>query len=432
MPRPKTPSNEVSRPKTHYYGTSTVSTTSYEVTTPKTPSNDVARPKTPSYGAPTATTPSYDMSRPKTPSNEVPRPKTPSYGITTTTIISYEVPRSKTPSNAVSSPKTVSHDIQRAETPTHELARATTPTSEIPPMSDNQQAKTPANEAPKPQTPSVQTQRAKTPVPETETTAAALVPEDSKSITPKIEVQPVHPLHKKPQAGDGLSQETAKVTETKADVTKEKTAEKVAPTSSEKDNHQANSFPKAEPLLKIPQKAKSLKSKFSGWSRLKKHLVVEPEEPKFPEPEPEPQPEPEKETLQKKDKEKNEEKPSPGENESESQDLEKHKDSRATRMWDAVLFNMFSAKECIKQQINNSKSEQTETKQEEKREFSSLIYRLPLLLYKPRFDARKLKEAASRPLAKITTVFEMSLLNRKNTEEEPKDFNRIAKGWELK
>ncbi|MBN3307783.1 PRR33 protein, partial [Amia calva] len=163
-------------------------------------------------------------------------------------------------------------------------------------------------------------------------------------------------------------------------------------------------------------------------------MVVEPEEPKFPEPEPIPEPKSESEPKKEIPEHKNDKpKASESADQSSGKEVEKHKDSRATKMWDAVLFQMFSAKECIMQHITNTKPE-TEKKHtaQEKKDLPSFIYHLPLLLYKPRFDARKLKEAASRPLTKITSVFEMGLLSRKNTEEEPKDFNRTAKGWDLK
>uniref|UniRef100_A0A8C1GE23 Uncharacterized protein n=1 Tax=Cyprinus carpio TaxID=7962 RepID=A0A8C1GE23_CYPCA len=124
---------------------------------------------------------------------------------------------------------------------------------------------------------------------------------------------------------------------------------------------------------KDAQKPKGLKAKLSGWTRLKKHMVVEPEVPSFPESE----------------VEKNAQKP------------------RATKMWDAVLFHMFNEDQLV----------------------PSFVHRLPILLYSPRFNARKLKEAAAKPLNKIATAFERGLLHRKQQGEEPKDFNRTAKGF---
>ncbi|KAJ8406537.1 hypothetical protein AAFF_G00301110 [Aldrovandia affinis] len=188
---------------------------------------------------------------------------------------------------------------------------------------------------------------------------------------------------------------------------------------------------KAEPLLKVVQKPKGMKSKLSGWSRLKKHMVVETEEPKFPEPVPESKTETPDDGQEQKSEQKPVREPSEASEKSESQESEKGKAApRATKMWDAVLFQMFSTEENILQQINISKSESGKTEvKETPREIPTFVHRLPILLYSPKFDARRLKEAASRPLTKIATVFEMALLNRKHHDEEPKDFNRIAKGF---
>uniref|UniRef100_A0A8C2K879 Uncharacterized protein n=1 Tax=Cyprinus carpio TaxID=7962 RepID=A0A8C2K879_CYPCA len=134
---------------------------------------------------------------------------------------------------------------------------------------------------------------------------------------------------------------------------------------------------------KDAQKPKGLKAKLSGWTRLKKHMVVEPEVPSFPESE----------------VEKNAQKP------------------RATKMWDAVLFH-----------INKSEDERKKIENEGQL-VPSFVHRLPILLYSPRFNARKLKEAAAKPLNKIATAFERGLLHRKQQGEEPKDFNRTAKGF---
>lgn len=182
----------------------------------------------------------------------------------------------------------------------------------------------------------------------------------------------------------------------------------------------------AEPLLKVIQKPKGVKSKLSGWSRLKKHMVVEPEEPKFPELPLE------KEMPASADQNSAEMQSKSQEEAKVSESQDSQDTPRATKMWDAVLFQMFSTKENIMQQIEANKTEEQKKLEEEQimaNEIPSFAHRLPLLLYSPRFDARRLREAASRPATKIATVFEMGLIGRKNKEEEPKDFNRTAKGF---
>ncbi|KAM8861476.1 uncharacterized protein prr33 [Synchiropus picturatus] len=193
------------------------------------------------------------------------------------------------------------------------------------------------------------------------------------------------------------------------------TAAPVKPDKKEEDQ----SLPEAEPLLKVIQKPKGMKSKMSGWSRLKKHMVVEQEEPKFPELGTQKEP-----TGPEQSDVKAAETP-----EAQDDDVSKTP-PKATKMWDAVLFQMFSTKENIMQQIELNKSE--EEKKEAMgtvKEIPSFAHRLPVLLFSPKFDAKRLKEAASRPLTKISTVFEMGLIGRKGKDEEPKDFNRKARGF---
>ncbi|XP_054246417.1 proline-rich protein 33 [Indicator indicator] len=57
--------------------------------------------------------------------------------------------------------------------------------------------------------------------------------------------------------------------------------------------------------------------------------------------------------------------------------------------------------------------------------------RLPILLHKPRFDARKLKELAAKPMTKISTVFEVSHFRHEGAEKHPRSFNRTASGWSV-
>ncbi|XP_016085804.1 titin [Sinocyclocheilus grahami] len=196
----------------------------------------------------------------------------------------------------------------------------------------------------------------------------------------------------------------------------------------EKEEGEKDSSLTAEPLLKVMQKPKGMKSKLSGWSRLKKHMVVEAEEPKFPEEEP----------VSKKDvpasaDQNVSEMRNITEAEAKPTDSQDSRDSpRAAKMWDAVLFQMFSTKENIMQQIEANKTEEQkkmEAEQKMPKEIPTFAHRLPVLLYSPRFDARRLREAASRPATKIATVFEMGLIGRKHKDEEPKDFNRTARGF---
>lgn len=91
-------------------------------------------------------------------------------------------------------------------------------------------------------------------------------------------------------------------------------------------------------------------------------------------------------------------------------------------MWDAILYQMT---------VNKERKQQAEEKKLRKEESLFLPRRLPILLHKPRFDARKLKELATKPMTKITSAFEVSRFRPKAAEEHTKSFNRTASGWSV-
>ncbi|XP_015809249.3 mucin-17 [Nothobranchius furzeri] len=178
---------------------------------------------------------------------------------------------------------------------------------------------------------------------------------------------------------------------------------------------------------KATQKPKGLKGKLSGWTRLKKHMVVEPDEPTFPEPEAKAQISP-----SVSDGIADEVSGEPAAGQPANQEIMKNKEGpKALKMWDALLFQMFSTKEKIMDQINANKKdpEKKKSSKDDQSAVPSFVNRLPVLLYSPRFDARKLKEAAEKPLSKIASIFEMGLIKRKCQEDKRKDFNRTAKGF---
>lgn len=242
------------------------------------------------------------------------------------------------------------------------------------------------------------------------------------SVDKKV-VPPASDAKIKPKGSESDSTAPALVVNTPATESNEdKEKQRKMETTSETEKKVSDEvLPAAKSLLKRP---KDLKSKMTGWSRLKKHMVVEQEEPKFPEIGSQ-----KEASGQDQSEVRLEEKP--GEKSSTQNENETESAPKATKMWDAVLFQMFSSKENIMHQIelNKSEEERKEDKKSESTEIPSFAYRLPVLLFSPKFDAKKLKEAASRPVTKISTVFEMGLIGRKGVDEEPKDFNRTARGF---
>ncbi|XP_021576202.3 proline-rich protein 33 [Ictidomys tridecemlineatus] len=131
------------------------------------------------------------------------------------------------------------------------------------------------------------------------------------------------------------------------------------------------------------------KPRLSGWTRLKKQLMEDAEDPSFPEPE-----------------------PSLGSMQPAVPAVAGPRPpaSRASRMWDAVLYRMSVAESrgCLAGPRGGSCP-------------PAGLARLPFL-YRPRFNARKLQET-TRPPPSFHSNLQLS--------PQPKNFNRTAAGWRL-
>ncbi|XP_021488973.2 proline-rich protein 33 [Meriones unguiculatus] len=128
----------------------------------------------------------------------------------------------------------------------------------------------------------------------------------------------------------------------------------------------------------------------SGWTRLKKQLMEEPEEPTFPEL---------KQSLE------------PTQPERSAPVGPQPPASRASRMWDAVLYRMSLAESHRGHPVGPEDGGRP----------LACLSRLPFLC-RPRFNARKLQEVA-RPPPTLHPILEL--------HSRPKNFNRTAAGWRL-
>ncbi|XP_030057087.1 proline-rich protein 33 isoform X2 [Microcaecilia unicolor] len=303
--------------------------------------------------------------------------------------------------------------------PASEIPRATTPKSKSDDVRGSRPL-TPNTTIPRPLTPNAPVYRPvspgtniTSPATTNDKTSKSLT-EITRSLTPKQDISSMvckDELSGVPSTNDNSI--NPKMIHVSVHVTSSQSANEV-------DKSNVSIFPKAEPLMKSIEDKPS-KTKLNGWSRLKKHLVVDPEEPQFPGPE--------SDTPKTKEEEKKVE--TVHENSRIDNKTLKPKESRATKMWDAALYQMM--KESHKQANEREETKKNGELQiiKVERDFPFRC-RLPLLLFAPRFDARKLKEAASRPLKKITTLLDVGRLHHKAADEEPKDFNRTALGWQIK
>ncbi|XP_064193139.1 mucin-2-like [Anguilla rostrata] len=469
--RSRTPTYEAykPKPKSKYYGLTPAEYAAYGGIRTISPTFGTSRPKTPTNGVSEVSRPWNDISVPESSSKEPERPKTPTRETTVTaltnegsvpqisvseitpTVLTPKMPADEVrPAEMAEVPKTSVPETEEAhKTQTYGMQSATPPPPELP------KAKTPTLEVQRPKTPTTPVTKT---TPEAQTveiaaldvhvTPASLSSEGevsgaetdganklaspfSRTKTPTQDANAAKMTTSNELLSDAQKDEdkalTVEAAHSKEEVppekvpTKEETA--AVPLTAEKEAREDDSSTKEQLLGKVVKKSLGMKSKLSGWSRLKKHMVVEMEEPKFPDPE----------AITQVPDDSQEQKLEDTPSEASVQSDKGKATPRATKMWDAVLFQMFSTEENIIQQINNNQqeAEKPEVVKEKPKDVPAFVHRLPLLLYSPRFDARKLREAAARPLKKTSTVFEMGLLNRKHQDEEPKDFNRVAKGFSV-
>ncbi|XP_077373944.1 uncharacterized protein prr33 [Festucalex cinctus] len=436
----------------------TSAVTSFGYQRPKTPTSEASRlrssspafkrPRTPTYGMSPQGGPAAAFQRSKTPTLVGPKSKSGYRGLMPGEYAAYGGIRTHTPAFGITESQDATHEDAAAtqrKTPTQEViasevketSKFEDKTTPIIPMivvsqTPENSAVTPQPEArmvpppfPEKQKQTKETPNAKPPTSDSRTAAHQKTdlpkPPVAKQAPPAPEKDPLMAVRKllgKDKVLPSKRQDQAKAEEPAkvAEVEKVKAKSAQSQNKDTKAGTLAGAGKKDGEPPKTVQKPKALKSKMSGWSRLKKHMVVEQEEPFFPQTE------------------------GVGQDQSQAGSTP----PKATKMWDAVLFQMFSSKENIMHQIELKKKEAQQQKTEGKKddddnddnktkdevkEIPSFAYRLPLLLFSPRFDAKKLKEAASRPVTKFSTVFEMGLIARKAKEDEPKDFNRTARGF---
>ncbi|XP_023854591.1 uncharacterized protein prr33 [Salvelinus sp. IW2-2015] len=464
--RPKTPTYVDPKPTHTYYGLTPAAYVAHGGIQSFSPLFGISRSKTPTQEE--SKSPTQELEASKTPTQELPVKSHPLPEVSNQEVSSKELEKTISSEAIVSTTVvklplptivvTQAEEVSETRVSTAVTSKISTPVAEMPKVktvantrpwakSPTPEVKTPVKTLtygvyPKPKTPTPETQRKTIPPfskTESPVAKASVVQQKElkESTEPKMptkatsEAKPVgtKPTNSSPLAKNASPEKLLLPAKPKNNQEAKPETVVSAPTTplTEKKEERKDSFPAAEPLLKVIQKPKGMiKSKLSGWSRLKKHMVVEEEPPMFADSDPK------KETAKVTEQEGGEAK---------KDETVSFKDMvaavtaddppKAAKKWDSLLFDMFSTKEKIMQVIEASKSEEERKEQpkDAEKEIPSFAHRLPVLLFSPKFDAKRLREAASRPLTKISTVFEMGLIGRKNKDEEPKDFNRTARGF---